>query len=76
MRTIALDIRDDYYDKFISLLDALPKGAVKAVELSNGSLSKEVLSRVASYKNKKSKIAPVNDKFWDEMDRYLEITKE
>ena len=50
MKTIPLGIQDDYYAKFVSLLEALPKGAVRVVDAPKGSLSKETLSRIEEYK--------------------------
>ena len=69
---MVLDIQDDYYPRFVSLLEALPKGAVKAVEAQKGSLSQKVLSRIEEYKSGTSKIAPINDEFWNEMDRHID----
>ncbi len=69
MKTIALDIQDDYYTKFVSLLEALPKGAARVIESPKGSLSKETLSRIEEYKSGVSDISPINDEFWDEMDK-------
>lgn len=69
---MVLDIQDDYYSRFVSLLEALPKGAVKAIEAQKGSLSQEVLSRIEEYKGGTSKTAPINDEFWDEMDRHID----
>jgi len=72
MKTIALDIQDDYYSRFVSLLEALPKGAVRVVDAPKGSLSKETLSRIEEYKSGASNISPINDEFWDEMDRHID----
>ena len=69
---MVIDIQDDYYSRFVSLLEALPKGAVKAVETHKDSLSKEVLARVEEYKSGTSKTAPLDDKFWDEMDKHID----
>lgn len=72
MKTIALDIQDDYCTKFVSLLKALPKGAMRVVEAPKGSLSKETLSRIEEYKSGSSDISPINDEFWDDMDRHID----
>ena len=40
MKTIPLGIQDDYYAKFVSLLEASSKGAVRVVDAPKGSLQK------------------------------------
>ena len=56
MQTVTLSVRDDYFDKFSALLDALPKNAVKKVHTK--SLSLEVQKRVDDYKNGTLKTMP------------------
>lgn len=59
MQTMTLSIRDDYYDKFNALLDALPKNAVCKIQTK--SLKDEVEARVQGYQNGTLKTVPLKD---------------
>lgn len=58
---MTLSIRDDYYDKFNALLDALPKDAVCRVQTK--SFKDEIEARVQGYQNGTLKTVPLEEGF-------------
>lgn len=59
MQTITLNIKDDYYDKFKALLDALPKNAMR--KAPQKSLKDEIKKRVKGYQNGSLKTKPFEE---------------
>jgi len=57
MQTITLNIRDDYYDKFDAILNALPKNAVRKV--AQRPLKNEIKKRVEDYQSGSLKTMPL-----------------
>ncbi len=68
MKTIQLDVQDDYVDKILSFLKLLPQNVAKIKTLSelhtDDSYSDELLSRIDDMKN--SKVKPISrDELFD-----------
>lgn len=68
MKTIQLDVQDDYVDKILSFLKLLPQNVAKIKTLSelpaDDSYSDELLSRINDIKN--NKVKPISrDELFD-----------
>lgn len=79
MQTITLKIKDDYADKFMMLLDILPKGKIcikdemdvykKSKRFQKD--KKMYQDRLADVLNGKAKLTEIDSAFWDEMDEHI-----
>jgi len=65
---VTLDIRDDFFDKFIHLLDALPSGVVR---VKNDPLSEELQKRIEDIDKGKETLTP----YLNGMDEMLQRVK-
>ena len=70
MHTLQLKIDDSIFDKFMGLLDILPKEKISVVEEQVVTSKEEVQKRVYAAESNASYVA--EEQFWDEIDKNIE----
>lgn len=68
---MTINIQDSFVDQVIAFLKTLPKDAVE-VESSRPWYADEVKRRVEEYKNGKMETYPLDQDFWDRMDKRID----
>jgi len=66
MQLVTLEISDDYYDKFLHVVDALPLGKVN---FKNDTLKNELAQRIEAIDSGKEKLTPYMDGMNDMLQR-------
>jgi hypothetical protein len=68
---MTITINDSFADQVIAFLKTLPKDAVE-VESSRPWYADEVKRRIEEYKSGKMEIYPLDQDFWDRMDKRID----
>jgi hypothetical protein len=71
MMKMTINIQDSFVDQVMAFLKTLPKDAVE-VESSRPWYADEVKRRVEEYKNWKMETYPLDQDFWDRMDKRID----
>lgn len=71
--TMTITVKDSFADQVMAFLKTLPKDAVE-VESSRPWYADEVKRRVEEYKSGKMETYPVDQDFWDRMDKRIDGT--
>jgi hypothetical protein len=71
MMKMTINIQDSFVDQVMVFLKTLPKDAVE-VESSRPWYADEVKRRVEEYKNGKMETYPLDQDFWDRMDKRID----
>lgn len=69
--TMTITVNDSIADKVIAFLNTFPKEAVK-VEPSRPWYADEVKNRIEEYKSGKMETYPLDQDFWDRMDKRID----
>ncbi len=69
--TMTITVNDNIADKVMAFLNSLPKESV-TVEASRPSYADEVKRRVEEYKSGKMETYPLDQDFWDRMDKRID----
>ncbi len=69
--TMTITVKDSFADQVMAFLKTLPKDAVE-VESSRPWYADEVKRRVDEYKSGKMEVYPVDQDFWDRMDKRID----
>lgn len=69
--TMTINVKDSFADQVMAFLKTLPKDAVE-VEFSRPWYADEVKRRVEEYKSGKMETYPLDQDFWDRMDKRID----
>lgn len=69
--TLTITVKDGFADQVMAFLKTLPKDAVE-VESSRPWYADEVKCRVEEYKSGKMETYPLDQDFWDSMDKRID----
>lgn len=69
--TMTITVNDSIADKVMAFLNTFPKEAVK-IEPSRPWYADEVKSRIEEYKSGKMETYPLDQDFWDRMDKRID----
>ena len=70
--TMTITINDTIADKVMAFLNSLPKGDVTIEQPARPWYADEVKRRIEEYKSGKMETYPVDQDFWDSMDKRID----
>ncbi len=71
MQNIHIQVNDGYFEKFLNLLDALPKNEIKIIDKEFQNNQKMLQKVLEDYKSGREKVIPY-DEGMDEIDSWLD----